>query len=113
MTIEMEDAIMRVVLEHLFGIKENGTTGILSVNDLYPTEVVLYGETFIVNDQGQKEWINIYMPHFIPDGLLNLTLESEGDFTVLSMSGEPYPDTCGNFIAIIEGDGTDPCRSAV
>ena len=47
MTIEMEDAIMRVaVLEHLFGIKENGTSRNIICQWLISNRSRLHMETF-------------------------------------------------------------------
>lgn len=44
---------------------------------------------------------------FIPDGLLNLTMEAEGDFGVFEIGGEVV-SKCGEFYTITESD-FNPC----
>lgn len=117
MRVEMEDVVINELeLTHLFNVLTASTTtlptpsdiltGSLVVKDTFPGPLEIQGRTFIVSETGQKEWVLFTIHKFLPDGLLNLTMEAEGDVGVLNMSGEVQP-LCGTFYSI--GETTNPC----
>lgn len=81
-------------------------TASYAVTDLFNNAVYIEGTTFVINStNGNKEWIKINIPNFLPDSLFNVTLESEGDFGVISIAGEIQPNECGEFYFL--GDETN------
>lgn len=110
--LEMEDAIISVgALQHLMGA-EVDTEGTIEIKDTFPVAVKLVGETFFIDpDTGKKIQATFTVPHFIPDGLFNLTMEAEGDFGVMEMGGEVIADDCGNFY-VITTTGEYDCEKA-
>lgn len=83
----------------------------LKVTDKFATMFEITGRTFVVNaSTGEREFVNITIPKFLPDSLLNLTMEAEGDFGVMSLAGELFTDDCGTFYYFSLGDaGTQNC----
>lgn len=67
------------------------------------------GRTFVINQYtGEREYIKITVHKFLPDSLLNLTMEAEGDFGVINIGGELFTNDCGVFYTI-EKDDSNPC----
>lgn len=87
MTMEAQDALGRVgVLTEFFGCEyENG---VLSVTDKFPGAFAIEGKTFFV-DQKTGEQVDAYIliPQFLPDALLNLTQDAEGNAAVFDLNG--------------------------
>ena len=92
MTCEMQDALGRAaVMTEFFGCKyetdEDGN-GTLSVGDTFPGPFAIEGDTFMVDQKtGDHVTVHIFIPQFIPDGILNLTQDAEGDATVFDLNG--------------------------
>ena len=102
--LEMEDAIINIgALQHLMGA-DVSVDGTIKILDTFPGAVKLVGTTFFVNEAGDKIEVTFTVPHFIPDGLLNLTMEAEGDFGVIEIGGEVVADDCGNLYTITAGE---------
>lgn len=109
--LEMEDAIINTeALQHLMGAKIGAADGKITIRDTFPEAVMLVGTTFFVDGTGDKVEATFTVPHFVPDGLFNLTMEAEGDFGVIEMGGEVVADECGTFYEI--GPGVYTCKKA-
>lgn len=89
MTMEMQDALGRAaVLEEFFGCDYDATTGVLSVTDKFPGAFAIEGDTFFINQKtGEKETVHIFIPQFLPDAILTLTQDAEGDTAVFDLNG--------------------------
>lgn len=99
-TMEMQDALGRAAtLKRFFGciyqepVYENETKvlktpGILSVTDKFPGAFAIEGTTFFIDQEtGEKVELYIFIPQFLPDAILNLTQDAEGDATVFDLNG--------------------------
>lgn len=89
MTLEMQNALGSAeVLKTFFGCDYDENNGILSIGDKFPGPFAIEGETFFIDQKtGQKKKVWIFIPYFIPDGILNLTQDAEGDAAVFDCSG--------------------------
>ena len=93
MTCEMQDALGRAeTLVEFFGCdyvqSADGTPGRLSVGDKFPGAFCLEGKTFFIDQQsGEKKYVYILIPQFLPDAILTLTQDAEGDATVFDLNG--------------------------
>jgi hypothetical protein len=89
-TMEMQDALGRAsTLVRFFGCDYvGGEGGRLSVTDKFPGPFATEGETFFIDQKtGEKQWVYIFIPQFIPDAILTLTQDAEGDATVFDLNG--------------------------
>lgn len=100
MTMEMQDALGRSsTLEKFFGCEV--TDSAISVGDKFPGAFAIEGETFFIDQStGDKVDVYIFIPQFLPDGILNLTQDAEGDATVFDLNGSV------SVTKIKEGTGT-------
>lgn len=107
--LEMEDAILsKNSLKYLFGA-DTETSGTIKILDTFPSSVKLVGKTFFIDpDSGNKIEATFTVPIFSPDGLLNLTMEAEGEFGIIELNGEVIADNCGNFY-VITTEGAYSC----
>ena len=89
MTMEMQDALGRAaVLEEFFGCEYDETTGTLSVTDKFPGAFAIEGDTFFIDQKsGDKVDVKIFIPQFLPDAILSLTQDAEGDAAVFDLNG--------------------------
>ena len=93
MTCEMQDALGRAeTLVEFFGCEyvkgAEGTKGRLSVGDKFPGAFCLEGKTFFIDQKsGEKKYVYILIPQFLPDAILTLTQDAEGDATVFDLNG--------------------------
>lgn len=89
MTMEAQDALGRFeVLERFFGCDWDKTNNIISVTDRFPGAFAIEGDTFFIDQaSGEQVDVHIFIPQFIPDGILNLTQDAEGDATVFDLNG--------------------------
>ena len=87
MTMEMQDALGRAsTLEKFFGCEVE--EGVISVGDRFPGAFAIEGETFFIDQStGDKVTVYVFIPQFLPDGILNLTQDAEGDATVFDLNG--------------------------
>ena len=107
MRLEMEDVVGRIdVLENLMGAELK--TNELLVTDKFAVAMRIIGRTFIIDSAtGDKKWVEIHFPKFLPDSIFDLTLEAEGDFGAMNIGGELIPSECGLFYELRAG--IDPC----
>ena len=89
MTMEMQDALGRqAVMTEFFGCDYDDTTGVLSVTDKFPGAFAIEGDTFFIDQKtGDKVDVKIFIPQFLPDALLTLTQDAEGDAAVFDLNG--------------------------
>lgn len=89
MTCEMQDALGRAAtMVEFFGCDYDETEGRLSVTDKFPGAFALEGETFFIDQStGEKVPVYIFIPQFLPDAILTLTQDAEGDATVFDLNG--------------------------
>lgn len=87
MTCEMQDALGRAaVLEEFFGCEYKN--GRLSVTDKFPGAFAIEGDTFFIDQKtGDKVYVHILIPQFLPEAILTLTQDAEGDATVFDLNG--------------------------
>lgn len=104
--LEMEDAIATVTtMKGMFGAIGGSSTEDLAFGNTFSgAKYVVIGNTFVIDKAtGNKKNIKFKFNEFLPDELLNLTLESEGDFAVMNFGGELSPDDdTGLFFSISE-----------
>ena len=88
-TMEMQDALGRAsTLERFFGCKYEAAKGRLSVTDKFPGPFAIEGKTFFIDQKtGDKVTVYVFIPQFIPDAILTLTQDAEGDATVFDLNG--------------------------
>ena len=100
MRLEMEDAVMRRdMVVTLFGATADSTDKI-SFTEKFPGEIKLIGKTQVVNESGVPVEVKLTIHRFIPDGVTDLTMESEGDIGVISIAGELFSNEDGEFFDI-------------
>ena len=89
MTCEMQDALGRAAtMVEFFGCDYDAENNRLSVTDKFPGGFCLEGKTFFIDQKtGEKRWVYIFIPQFIPDAILSLTQDAEGDATVFDLNG--------------------------
>lgn len=89
MTCEMQDALGRAaVLKEFFGCDYDETNGRLSVTDKFPGAFAIEGDTFFIDQKtGDKVEVHILIPQFLPEAILTLTQDAEGDATVFDLNG--------------------------
>ena len=92
MTLEMQDALGRSsTMTKFFGceyVGEEEDKKDLIVGDKFPPAFALEGETFFIDrTTGNKEKVFIFIPQILPDALLSLTQDAEGDATVFDLNG--------------------------
>lgn len=89
MTCEMQDALGRAaVLKEFFGCDYDETNGRLSVTDKFPGAFAIEGDTFFIDQKtGEKVDVHILIPQFLPEAILTLTQDAEGDATVFDLNG--------------------------
>ena len=89
MTCEMQDALGRAeTLVEFFGCEYDSTNSRVSVGDKFPGAFCLEGKTFFIDQKtGSKVDVWILIPQFLPDAILTLTQDAEGDATVFDLNG--------------------------
>lgn len=77
----------------------------LQITDKFAPAVKIVGQTFVIDSvTGNKEWVKIYIPKFLPDSVFNQTMEAEGDFGAISIAGDILANDCGIFYEfLVEG----------
>lgn len=104
MTCEMQDALGRAaVLKEFFGCDYDEASGRLSVTDKFPGAFAIEGDTFFIDQKtGEKVDVHILIPQFLPEAILTLTQDAEGDATVFDLNGSV------NVTKIADADGNEP-----
>lgn len=89
MTMEMQDALGRAaVLEEFFGCDYDDTNGTISITDKFPGAFAIEGDSFFIDQKtGDKVDVKIFIPQFLPDAILTLTQDAEGDAAVFDLNG--------------------------
>lgn len=89
MTCEMQDALGRAAtLVEFFGCELSSDKKRLSVTDKFPGAFAIEGDTFFIDQKtGDKVPVHIFIPQFLPDAILTLTQDAEGDATVFDLNG--------------------------
>lgn len=63
----------------------------ITFTEEFPDGFSIIGDTNVVNkDTGLKENLYLVFYDFLPDGLINLTMEAEGDLGIMNMQGELF-----------------------
>lgn len=102
MRIEMEDVICTPdVLKLFFGA--TGTDVLSFKNTFVKQTYAISGTTRILKENGEVATATFSIPKFLPDQLLNLNLEVDGDFAVLDMAGEIQFDEATEAFYTING----------
>ena len=113
MRLEMEDVMASIEALDKLGIvnvtryetgPKDGDIQKIEINETFPKSMMLLGETFIANEDGDREHIYILFPRFLPDGIFDLTMESEGDIGMINIHGELFPDGDDAFFVVIPKD---------
>jgi hypothetical protein len=101
MTCEMQDALGRAAtLTEFFGCEYEGDR--LTITDKFPGAFAIEGESFFIDQKtGDKVPVYIFIPQFLPDAILTLTQDAEGDATVFDLNGTV------SVTSIADADGTD------
>lgn len=101
MTCEMQDALGRAaVLEEFFGCEYKNNR--LSVTDKFPGAFAIEGDTFFIDQKtGEQKHVYILIPQFLPEAILSLTQDAEGDATVFDLNGSV------NMTEITDENGSD------
>jgi hypothetical protein len=88
-TMEMQDALGRAsTMVRFFGCDYSEEKKRLSITDKFPGPFAMEGTTFFIDQKtGEKKWVYITIPQFIPDAILTLTQDAEGDATVFDLNG--------------------------
>lgn len=108
--LEMEDVVITPEsLRALFGARITRTpidggddviTG-FGITDTFATMISLRGKTFVIERAtGERRWIDITFNRFLPDSVLDMMMEAEGDLGVVNVAGELFPDECGNYFTV-------------
>ena len=107
MTCEMQDALGRAqTMVDFFGCEYDDKTegnGRLSVGDKFPGAFAMEGRTFFIDQKtGEKCYVWILIPQLLPDAILSLTQDAEGDATVFDLNGTVA------ITDIADADGDEP-----
>jgi len=80
---------------------ENDTIGGFGITDTFAKMLTLRGKTFVIDSTtGDRRWIDILFKRFLPDSVLDMMMESEGDLGVVNVAGELFPDGCGEYFKV-------------
>lgn len=106
MTCEMQDALGRAeVLKEFFGCDYDKEKKRLSVTDKFPGAFAIEGDTFFIDQKtGDKVLVHILIPQFLPDAILTLTQDAEGDAAVFDLNGSVNVTTIQDATYSAEGE---------
>jgi len=118
MRVEMEDVVLKPeALEALFGAtlyrgatgtEEEGLVTGFGMTDRFATMLTLKGRTYVVDrEDGTRKWIDIVFKRFLPDSVVDMMMEAEGDLGVVNVAGELFPDACGEYFTVGRAVNTD------
>ena len=111
--LEMEDVVVTpTALRALFGANvttetvtdgnetRQAVTG-FGITDTFAKMISLRGKTFVIERAtGERRWIDVTFNRFLPDSVLDMMMEAEGDLGVVNVAGELFPDACGNYFTV-------------
>jgi hypothetical protein len=115
--LEMEDVVMTpAALQALFGANLYKDTVVVpgsdpettkevitgfGMTDTFATMLTLRGKTYVVERAtGARRWIDIVFKRFLPDSIVDMMMEAEGDLGVVNVAGELFPDACGEYFTV-------------
>lgn len=104
-TLTMEDAIFSAnALALFFGADIDATsTKIDFKNEFKNIRFSVVGKTYVIDeDSGERKTVNIVIHEFLPNQILNLSMEAEGDFAVMNIEGEMYPNADGEVFKVVD-----------
>lgn len=106
MRLEMENAVADAdAIIALGGGEWSDDEETLKITDKFAVKMWVEGKTFVIDQAtGDKVWVNIIFPGFIPDSVFDVALEAEGDFGTFSINGDLTPDKCGVFYYLTAGE---------
>jgi len=118
MRVEMEDVVLKpAALEVLFGAtlyySEDETTDPdkitgFGMTDRFASMLTLKGRTYVVDKlDGTRKWIDIVFKRFLPDSVVDMMMEAEGDLGVVNVAGELFPDACGEYFTVGRTNNAD------
>jgi len=118
MRVEMEDVVLKpAALEVLFGAtlyySEDETTDPAKITgfgmtDRFASMLTLKGRTYVVDKlDGTRKWIDIVFKRFLPDSVVDMMMEAEGDLGVVNVAGELFPDACGEYFTVGRTNNAD------
>lgn len=94
----------------VYKTKDSGVAKIAITDKFRTTPVKIVGKTFVINQKnGEKQWVNLTFNRFLPDGIFDIAMEAEGDFGAMNIGGELFPNECGVFYYITEGETPAGC----
>ena len=71
------------------------------ITDTFAKMLTLTGKTFVIDrETGDRRWIDITFKRFLPDSVLDMMMEAEGDLGVVNVAGELFPDNCGEYFTL-------------
>lgn len=80
----------------------------VQITDKFAPAVKIMGQTFVIDSvTGNKQWVQIHFPKFLPDSVFEQTMEAEGDFGAMNIAGDILANDCGVFYEFLI-DGTAP-----
>jgi len=114
--LEMEDVVVTPkALEALFGARLRKETVVdpedsqetieiitgYGITDTFAKMISLRGKTFVIErTTGERRWIDITFNRFLPDSVMDMMMEAEGDLGVVSVAGELFPNDCGEYFTV-------------
>lgn len=115
--LEMEDVVITpTAMRALFGatlLDEQGDridpadyvagtpVGGFAITDTFAKMLTLTGKTFVIDrETGDRRWIDISFKRFLPDSVLDMMMEAEGDLGIVNVAGELFPDECGEYFRL-------------
>lgn len=83
----------------------------VQITDKFAPAVKIMGQTFVINSiTGEKEWVYIHIPKFLPDSVFEQTMESEGDFGAMNIAGDILANDCGVFYEFLVDGAAPSCE---
>ena len=75
--------------------------GGFGITDTFAKMLTLRGKTFVIDrETGDRRWIDITFKRFLPDSVLDMMMEAEGDLGIVNVAGELFPDGCGEYFTV-------------
>ena len=72
-----------------------------AITDTFAKMISLRGKTFVIErETGDRRWIDITFNRFLPDSVLDMMMEAEGDLGVVNVAGELFPNDCGEYFVL-------------
>ena len=77
------------------------TVGGFAITDTFAKMLTLRGKTFVIDRvTGERRWIDLVFKRFLPDSVLDMMMEAEGDLGIVNVAGELFPDECGEYFRL-------------